>query len=445
MKLRFAPSPTGYMHVGNCRTLLINWLFARHYGGEFLLRLDDTDRERSEKKYEDALLEDMGWLGLNFDDYQRQSDRFDRYRTVAETLKASGRLYPCYETPEELEFKRKRQMARGLPPIYDRAALQLTAEEKLKFEAENRKPHWRFLLNDAPIDWNDLIRGPIHIEGSNLSDPVLIREDGFPIYTFASVVDDMDMNITHIIRGEDHLTNTAVQIQIWRALGVADGVIKFGHLSLLSNADGTEFSKRLGSMSLRDLRQQGILPMALNSLLAKLGTSDPVHVYENLDALVAEFDITKFAKGTPKFSLNELTQLNTKIIHTLSYEKAIESTHFSSMDPLFWKAVQPNLEQLSDLEMWWTICRGEVATFAENDDKIFIEEALASLPAEPWNPFPWDQWITHLKTATHRKGKDLFMPLRRALTGQDHGPELRTIVQLMGYNLARKRLQNSLN
>lgn len=445
MKVRFAPSPTGYIHIGNCRTLLVNWLFARHHKGTFLLRLDDTDRERSESKYEESLLEDLAWLEINFDEYRRQSDRLERYREVAEKLKASKRLYPCYETADELEFKRRHQMARGLPPIYDRSALQLTKEDRERLEAEGRTPHWRLLLSDDHVEWQDMIRGSIHFEGRKLSDPVLIREDGSPVYTFASVIDDMDMDITHIIRGEDHLSNTAVQIQLWRALGMPDERIKFGHLSLLANADGTELSKRLGSTSIRDFKHQGILPMAINSLLAKIGTSDPINIFDNMTTLISDFDIQKFSKATPKFSLGELQHLNKKALHILPYEKAVIYSHLTSMDALFWKAVRPNLEQLSDLEMWWTICRGDIRTFSAHEDKIFIQEALDSLPPAPWTPLPWESWIQHLKTTCQRRGKDLFMPLRRALTNQDHGPELKVLVELMGPEIAKKRLKDAID
>jgi glutamyl-tRNA synthetase len=443
MKTRFAPSPTGYIHVGNCRTLLINWLFTRSHKGSFLLRLDDTDLERSEKKYELALLEDLKWLGLDYDDYVKQSDRMDRYAEVAELLKKEGYLYPCYETPEELEFKRKRQAAQGLPPLYDRGALKLTEQQKAAYEAEGRKPHWRFLMKDEPIEWNDMVRGPLHFEGKNLSDPVVIREDGITLYTFASVVDDMDMNITHIIRGEDHITNTAVQVQLWKALGLPPHTITFGHLSLLQSAEGNQLSKRLGTESIRDFREKGILPMAVNSLLAKIGSSDPIQAVQTLDDLLISFDIRKFSRATPKFSTDELWNLNEKLIHQMSYEDVRKQTNFAHLDPLFWEAVRPNLKNLSELSDWWLICRGEMKTHIASEDQPFIKEAKNLLPAGPWSSNPWEKWISHLQATSDRKGKSLFKPLRQALTGQDHGPELKTILWLMGPELAHRRLSSA--
>jgi glutamyl-tRNA synthetase len=444
MKSRFAPSPTGYIHVGNCRTLLVNWLFTRARQGTFLLRLDDTDFERSEKKYEVALIEDLKWLGLDYDDYLKQSDRMARYAEVAETLKQQGRLYACYETPEELEFKRRRQAAQGLPPLYDRGALALTEQQKQAYEAEGRRPHWRFLLKDAPIEWNDMVRGPIHFEGKNLSDPVVIREDGVTLYTFASVVDDMDTNITHIIRGEDHITNTAVQIQLWDALGLPPHKITFGHLSLLQGAEGSQLSKRLGTESIRDFRDKGILPMAINSMLAKIGTSDAIHPAQTLEELVASFDIEKFSRATPKFSVEELWALNEKLIHHMSYEDAKKKSQFAHLDPIFWEAVRANLKNLSELSDWWKICRGDIEAHVNEDDKDFIREARGTLPTGPWDQNPWETWIATLQETTGRKGKALFKPLRQALTGQEHGPELKSILGLMGPELAHKRLAAAL-
>lgn len=444
MKMRFAPSPTGYIHVGNCRTLLINWLFAKAQGGTFLLRLDDTDHTRSEAKYETALLEDMAWLGLDYDAYEKQSDHMARYHEVAEALKKSGRLYPCYETPEELEIKRKQKAAQGLPPLYDRGALKLTTAQKEAYAAEGRKPHWRFLMNDDPIAWEDLVRGPLKFEGKHLGDPVLIREDGVPLYTLASVVDDMDMGITHILRGEDHLSNTAVQYQLWQAIGLSHE-IRFGHLSLLQGAAGEQLSKRLGTQSIRDMRADGILPMAINSLLAKIGTSDAVDIYPNLEALVQVFDITKFSRATPKFSRTELDTLNTKLIHTLSFEEVKKHIPFPDLTKDFWEVVRPNLTHLDDVKSWWDICCGDIKTHVAEDDRSFIADALTLLPPGPWQENPWDQWIAHVKEKTGRKGKGLFMPLRRALTGQDHGPELKTILFLMGEPLARSRIDKALS
>lgn len=444
MILRFAPSPTGYLHVGNCRTLLVNWLFARAHKAQFVLRIDDTDTQRSEQRFTDALLEDIQWLGLDYDTFVKQSDRMDRYTEVATLLKKSGRLYACYETPEELELMRKQQAAQGRPPLYNRAALTLSDEQKKNYEAAGRKPHWRFLMQDSPIHWTDLVRGELYFEGQHLNDPVLIREDGVPLYTLASVVDDLDMGITHIVRGEDHLSNTAVQMQIWDALGLKQP-ITFAHLSLLQGAEGQQLSKRLGTQSIRDFRAEGILPLALNSLLATIGTSHPTNLYPSMDRLIQDFDIQTFSKATPKFSKAELLQLNTKCIHQLSFEEAQKYTNFSHFTENFWLGVRENIESLKDIPGWWDICCGDIETHAAPEDKGFIKEALAHVPPGPWPENPWDKWIQILKNISGRKGKSLFMPLRQALTGQEHGPELKIVLGLMGPKIAKARLQKALS
>jgi glutamyl-tRNA synthetase len=442
MKVRFAPSPTGYIHVGNCRTLLINWLFARHHGAEFILRLDDTDKERNEKRYEDALLEDLRWLGFSYDRYVKQSDRIELYAAAVSKLKSNGRLYACYETPQELEFKRRHQVAQGLPPLYDRGSLHLSKEEKQKYIDEGRTPHWRFLILPEDVTWNDMVRGPLHFEGSKLSDPVLIREDGMPIYTLASVVDDHDMGITHIIRGEDHIANTAVQLQIFKALGADLNALHFGHLSLLQNADGGELSKRLGTGSIRDLRQDGILPMAISSILAKIGTSDPIQPFGYLRDLIQTFDMEKFSRGTPKFSMTELEMINQKLLHQLSLTEARAHSGLSYIDEDFWVAVRPNLKTLQELKEWWAICREDKKTKASEPE--FIKIALYLLPPMPWTETIASDWLNAVKEQTGRKGKDLFMPLRQALTGHDRGPEFGLLLNLMGHDLTKRRLENSL-
>lgn len=442
MKVRFAPSPTGYIHVGNCRTLLINWLFARHHGAEFILRLDDTDKERNEKRYEEGLLEDLQWLGLTYDHYVKQSDRMGLYAAAVSKLKNIGRLYACYETPEELEFKRRRQVSQGLPPLYDRGSLHLSDPEKQKYIEEGRTPHWRFLILPEDVTWDDMVRGPLHFEGAKLSDPVLIREDGMPIYTLASVVDDYDMGITHIIRGEDHIANTAVQLQIFKALGADLDKLHFGHLSLLQSADGGELSKRLGTGSIRDLRHDGILPMAISSILAKIGTSDAIQPFARMEDLIKTFDMEKFSRGTPKFSMTELEMINQKLIHQLSVEEARMHSGLSHIEEDFWLAVRPNLKTLHELKEWWTICREDIKTTTTEPE--FIETALRLLPPAPWTETTVSDWLNALKQETGRKGKDLFMPLRQALTGHDHGPEFGLLLNLMGPELTRKRLEGSL-
>ena len=438
--VRFAPSPTGLLHVGNVRLALVNWLYARKAGGSFLLRLDDTDEERSRPEYAEGIERDLIWLGLTWDRFARESDRYGRYDEVAEALKASGRLYPCYETPEELNLKRASLVSQGRPPIYDRAALRLTDADRARLEGEGRKPHWRFKLEHTPVEWTDLVRGPVHFEGSALSDPVLIREDGRPLYTLTSVVDDGDLAITHVIRGEDHVANTAVQIQIFQAIGAA--VPAFAHLPLLTDATGQGLSKRLGSLSVASLREEeGIEPMALASLLAKLGTSDAIEPRLTLDELVAEFDIAKVSRATPKFDPEELARLNARILHLLPFERVrdeLAGLGLTDADAAFWEAVRPNLARLSDARDWWAVTHAPVIPVVE--DAGFLAEAAALLPAEPWDLTTWGAWTNAVKGKTGRKGKDLFLPLRRALTGRDHGPELKNLLPLIGRDRAQRRL-----
>jgi glutamyl-tRNA synthetase len=438
--VRFAPSPTGRIHVGNVRLALVNWLFARKTGGDFLFRLDDTDEERSTQEFADGIARDLTWLGLTWDRFARESDRYPRYDEAAAALKASGRLYPCYETPEQLSLKRASLVSQGRPPIYDRAALRLTDEDRARLEAEGRKPHWRFKLTPTPIEWTDLVRGPVHFEGAVLSDPVLIREDGRPLYTLTSVVDDVDFAITHIIRGEDHVANTAVQIQIFEAMGAAAPI--FAHLPLLTDAGGQGLSKRLGSLSVGSLRDDdGIEPMALNSLLAKLGTSDPIEARLTLDELVAEFDLGKIARGTPKFDPEELNRLNARILHLTPFERVagrLAALGFVGVDAAFWDAVRPNLTRLEDARDWWAVTHAPVEPLI--DDAEFLRHAAAVLPEEPWDLATWGAWTNAVKGATGRKGKDLFLPLRRALTGRDHGPELKNLLPLIGRARALRRL-----
>ena len=440
ISVRFAPSPTGRLHVGNARVALINWLLAKAQGGKFILRIDDTDAERSKKEYEEAIEADLRWLGLDWDAKANQSDRFDVYDAAAAKLREEGRLYACYETAEELDYKRKRQMARGAPPVYDRAALKLTESDLEKLRDEGRKPHWRFKLDEtAEVAWHDLVRGPCHYHASHLSDPVLIREDGTPLYTLPSVVDDAEMNISHVIRGEDHVTNTAAQIQLFQALGAAPP--NFAHLPLLTGADGQGLSKRLGSLSLGDLRRQGLEAMALNSLLAGLGSSNTIGAVTDLAGLVHTFDISHFGRSTPKFDPEELIRLNAKLLHELPLAKVADRLRNLGIeaDETFWLAVRGNLELLSDAEAWWKICRQPLAPVIE--DAAFAQEAGGLLPEEPWTAETWKSWTQSVQTATGRKGRPLFHPLRLALTGREDGPELKTLLPLIGRERALARLQ----
>jgi glutamyl-tRNA synthetase len=431
--VRFAPSPTGRIHIGNARTAILNWLFARKSGGQFLLRFDDTDTGRSKAEYAEAIATDLDWLGIKPDCVEHQSKRLESYREAADRLIASGRLYPAYETPEELDRRRKRQLARHKPPVYDRAAIALTPEDRARLEAEGRKPHWRFKLDHRTVTWNDLIRGPQHIDTTMLSDPVLVREDGSFLYTLTSVVDDIDLGITHIIRGEDHVVNTVVQIEIFEALG--GRVPDFAHHSLLIGADGQGLSKRLGSLSIASLRESGLEAMAVVSHAALLGTSDSIHPCLDYDELIEGFDLAKLSRAPARFDEAELRGLNARLLHKTPY--AAVKDRLGGLSEAFWLTVRGNLTVFADVEQWKTIVYGEIP---ETPKDGFIREAAAVLPPEPWDDTTWKTWTDALKARTDRKGKALFMPLRLALTGLDHGPELAVLLPLIGRKKTLKRL-----
>jgi glutamyl-tRNA synthetase len=437
--VRVAPSPTGYLQVGNGRAAVLNALFAKKTHGKFMLRIDDTDDTRSTKEFEAAILEDYAWLGLAHDIFARQSDRVHIYEAAAEKLKASGRLYPCYETAEELDRRRKRQLAAHKPPVYDRAALALTLDERAKFEAEGRRPHWRFKLTHRKVTWSDLIRGPVEIDTSTLSDPVLIREDGRFLYTLPSVADDIDFTVTHIIRGEDHVTNTAPQIEIFEALDAAPPF--FAHYPLYLSAGGGKLSKREGSLSLRTLRDDGIEALALASYLAKLGTSDPVEPRTSLAQLAAEFEFAKIARAPAHFDLGELAQLNGKLLHLLPYEAVagrLAALGIGGGAP-FWDAVRPNLTRLADAGVWWDVVDGVVAPLLENPE--LTARAADLLPPEPWDEATWSVLTKAVADAAGTKGRALFHPLRLALTGRGDGPELKKLLPLIGRARAFARLK----
>lgn len=442
VRVRFAPSPTGYIHAGNVRAAVVTWLFAQKNAGHFLLRIDDTDRERSKDEYEQDIEASLNWLGLKWDSKARQRDRMDRYSAVIADLKAKGRLYACYETQEELALKRKSQLAQGHPPLYDRAALNLTPDQIAKFEAEGRTPHWRFKLMDGTIEWTDLIRGPVKFDTKDMSDPVLIREDGSPLYHLCSVIDDIDHQITHVIRGEDHVSNTAMHIQMFEAIGAKPPA--FAHMPMIMDAEGGKLSKRLGSLSVRDLREgEGLEPMAIISFLALLGSSESIEPFTDIPSLLEKFDISKFSKGAPKFDLEEMVRLNAKVIHNTPFDAVrarLGAMGMTGVDEAFWNAVRPNLSRLRDIADWWGVANGPVEPAI--DDPAFIAEAAALLPAAPWDETTWKSWTDAVKTATGRKGKDLFMPLRRALTGMDHGPELAVLLPLIGRDKAVQRLKH---
>ena len=433
IKVRFAPSPTGFMHIGNTRTALFNWLLSTKLGGRFMLRIDDTDAQRSKKEYEDAIRDALVWLGMEWSEEARQSARVERYNEVTEKLKADGRIYACYETPEELEFMRKRLLNKGLPPIYDRQALNLTREQIAKYEAEGRRPHYRFKLLDGDIVWYDLVRGECRYSEKNLSDPVVIREDGSFLYHLPSVIDDADFGITHIVRGEDHVTNTAAQIQMFEAVG--GKIPAFAHLPLLTGKEG-KLSKRLGSLGVRELRADGVEPMAISSFLAKLGTSDPVEPFYSLKDLAATLDFAKIGRAQPKFDEEELKHFNTRLIHAMPY--AMVKERFSVTEE-FWNAVRGNLDKLSDIKMWSDICFAELSPVME--DAELTNMAAEVLPAEPWNEETFGAWLNEVKTQSGKKGRELFHPLRKALTALENGPELKILLPFIGRERAYKRLK----
>jgi len=437
--LRFAPSPTGLLHVGNARVALINWLFARNQGGRFILRYDDTDLERSKPEYAEAIARDLSWLGVTWDISARQSDRLVQYEEAAQKLRQAGRLYPCYETAEELDTRRKLQLARHKPPVYDRAALKLTEEERAKLEAEGRRPHWRFLLDHDDVRWDDLVRGDSHAHAASLSDPVLIRADGSFLYTLPSVVDDIDLGVTHVVRGEDHVTNSAPQIQLFKALGAVPPI--FAHLALLTGADGEGLSKRLGSASLSDLREEGIEPLALASLLSRMGTSQAVELAADMTELAQEFTFERISRASPRFDPRELDHLNARLLHNLEWQQAsarLETLGIKGASPAFWEAIKTNLTRFAQALEWWHVVTGPCQTIIE--DTGFIAQALPLLPDEPWDIETWGKWTSAVKDATGAKGRALFHPLRLALTGRENGPELKNLLPLIGRGKVMARL-----
>jgi len=433
---RFAPSPTGHLHIGNLRTALHNWMFARAHGGRFLLRIDDTDPQRSEERFVDAIRADLAWLGLVPDGEERQSARFNRYEVVFADLIASGRVYPAYETPEELDLRRKVLAGRGLPPVYDRAALALTDADRARLEGEGRRPHWRFKLDHASIEWDDMVRGSQRFDGALLSDPVVRRADGSWLYLLPSVIDDADMAVTHVVRGEDHVSNTATQMQMFEAIGATPPT--FAHEALLVGSEG-KLSKRLGSLGVAHFRDSGIEPEAVVALLARLGTSDPVEPVVDRQGLIDAFDFARFGRAPARFDEAELAQLNTRIVHQLSFDRVAAALP-AGMDAAAWDAVRGNLDRVSDAADWWQVVTGPIDPVElDADDRAFVAEAAQVAGEMAWDA-PWATLTAALKTATGRKGKALFLPLRLALTGRAHGPDMAALLPLIGRERAVARL-----
>jgi glutamyl-tRNA synthetase len=439
LKVRFAPSPTGLLHVGNVRTALANYLLARRHGGEFLLRIDDTDTERNRPEFEEAIPHDLRWLGIHWERSFRQSERLERYAAAAEQLKASGRLYPCFESEEELNAKREMRVKRRLPPLYDRAMLKLTPEQRAAAEAGGKRPYWRFLLSGKQAEWPDIVLGRRQVKLSAVSDPVVIRADGTPLYTFTSVVDDLDEGITHIVRGEDHVTNTGVQLDIMEALAPRRRPPLFAHLPLLVDEDGGKLSKRTGSLTLRSLRHDGIEAAALAGYLARVGTAeDPVPGVP--DELAPGWDIKKISHAPARFDGRQLAALNRRWLRDLPFE-AVRDRLPPSATPAFWMAVRGNLDLLTEARGWWDVVAGSIVPPLVEGEAEYLRTALETLPPEPWDEHVWPEWTEKLKAATGRKGKKLFLPLRQALTGEEHGPELAGLLPLIGRTRAAERLR----
>ncbi len=436
---RFAPSPTGYLHIGNMRAALMNYLIARKAQGTFILRIDDTDPERSKEEYVDGIKRDLEWLGLHWDRIERQSLRLDRYHAAADQLRDMGRLYECFETPTELDLKRKKQLNMGKPPVYDRAALALSAADKDALRAERGAGHWRYKLDQERINWTDGILGDLSIDAASVSDPVLIRGDGQFLYTMASVVDDVDMRITHVVRGSDHVTNTATQIQMIQAIGGT--VPTFAHHSLLTGPQGEALSKRLGTLSLRDLRDAGVEPEALISLMARLGANLPVELRMSLDDVAEGFELTQFGSAPTKFDEQDLYPLTARFLHAQSFQAMASDIATvgvpTELAERFWDVTRENITIRKDLAQWWEMFQNGANPVIDDEDRDFVAQALTLLPDGPFDGDTWKTWTTAVKDATGRKGKNLFMPLRKALTGQAHGPDMSALLPLLQVIKAR--------
>lgn len=429
--VRWAPSPTGRIHLGNARPALLNWFYARRHGGRYVLRMDDTDLARSSRESADGIEVDLAWLGMTPDLLVRQSERTALYDAARDRLIEAGRLYPCYETEDELDRKRARARLLGKPPIYDRAALSLTATDRARLKAEGRRPHWRFRLDGRPVHFHDLIKGQQVVNTASMSDPVLVREDGTYLYTLPSVVDDIDLAITHVIRGEDHVSNTGTQIEIFEALG---GVVPtFAHHNLLTDAEGQGFSKRLGSQSIADFRDEGYEPMAVAVMASLTGTSLPIEPYETLDEIANRLDFSMISHGPARFDPAELDSLNARMLHAMPYEGAAARLSALGLEgEAMWLLLRDNLRKFSDIVEWARLVTGPLEPVVADEDREFLALAKALLPPEPWDETTWSHWTDALKSATGRKGKALFLPLRLALTGRQDGPELRSLLPLVG-------------
>lgn len=441
-KCRFAPSPTGFLHVGNIRAAIVNFLYAKKTGGQFILRLDDTDIQRVKDEYRDMIFEDMKWLGLGYSELIKQSDRLTRYEEAKNILISSGRLYECYESNEELSLQRKSQTASGVPPIYNRASLELSDVQKKELRDSGLKPHYRFFLEDKEVTWSDKIKGRISYSGRHFSDPVLVRDNGVPTYTFCSVVDDVDFGITDIIRGEDHITNTAIQIQIFEALQAK--IPDFAHLALVKAQEG-KISKREGGFDIRSLRNDGYEPMAIVDLLARIGTCDPITIFKNFDDLVENFDFSKFSKSATNYDIGELKNINAKLLQITDFDQI--KNRLLNYDEAYcakaWNVLRLNISFFNEIHEWLKIFTSDIVFETEKSDEEFLSLAASLLPIDTKADDAWDKWLSAIKEKSNRKGKSLFMPIRLALTGKEHGPELKFLVNLIDRERIIKRLSAS--
>lgn len=445
---RFAPSPTGMLHIGNARTAIINLLFTRKMNGKFMLRIDDTDLERSREEFTQGIIEDLKWLGFEWDIFERQSNRLSRYNEVKDLLIKSGRLYPCFETPEELDMKRKLSLQSNRPPIYDRAALKATKEKQEIYIKEGRKPHYRFLLKDEEIKWNDIIKGNLSFQGVNLSDPIVIREDGAMTYMLCSVIDDIDFKVSHIIRGEDHISNTAVQIQMFMAL--TDKLPEFAHLALVQAKEG-KISKRVGGFEIKSIREAGIEAISMINLLSTVGSSRPVTNYTNISEIIDNFDINSFSRSPTSYSIEELERVNHKVISSYEFQDVRQRLDID-IDENFWLAIRSNLNTLQEAKLWSEICKPRInkpheldkeldEKFAEKFDIEYLNIAASLFPEGTIDENTWSTWTKKIQDATGRKGKELFMHLRLAITGMEAGPELQKLLPLIGRDEIIRRLK----
>lgn len=432
---RFAPSPTGFLHVGNIRAAIINFLYAKKVGGEFYLRLDDTDSQRTKDEYRDMILTDMDWLGLHYSKLIKQSDRLARYEEAKQYLIDSGRLYECFESQEELNMQRKSQTASGMPPLYNRAALHLTKEQKQALRDQGLTPHYRFLLEEKTVSWHDKIKGQITHEGRHFSDPVLVRDNNVPTYTFCSVVDDLEYGITDIIRGEDHITNTAIQIQIFEALMPKYGGIipDFAHLALIKASQG-KISKREGGFDVKSLRSEGYEAFSLINLLSQIGASGHVEVYKDFEQLIHNFDLSKFSKSATNYDITQLDHINQKLLQLLDFadvKDRLSAINLSHIDEQFFNNIKPNIHFLHEIQTWWDICKNSFHYDHDAQDQAFLREVATLLPGNTKDERCWQTWLEAIKKVSDRKGKSLFMPIRLALTGKEHGPELKVLVNVI--------------